>query len=55
MTVHDDIEDYAVIPTMTRGTSVEMIILYSLAQLHCKDVPIFETAKYSATGRQGFL
>ena len=38
--VHNEVEDYAVIPTMTRGSPAEKSILYSLAQLHCKGVPI---------------
>ena len=35
-----DIEDQAVIPTMTRGKSAERCIMYSIAQLHCRGVPV---------------
>ena len=35
-----EIEDYAIIPTMTRGKPAEKSILYSIAQLHCKGVPV---------------
>ena len=35
-----DIEDQAVISTMTRGKSAERTLLYSIAQLHCKGVPV---------------
>ena len=35
-----EIEDFAVIPTMKRGKSAGKSILYSVAQLHCKGVPV---------------
>ena len=38
--IHNDLEDYAVIPTMTRGSPAEKSILYSLAQLHCKGISV---------------
>ena len=38
--VHNDLESYAVIPTMTRGSPAEKSILYSLAQLHCKGISV---------------
>ena len=35
-----EVEDYAVITTMTRGKPAEKSILYSIAKLHCKGVPV---------------
>ncbi len=43
--IYNNVEDYAVIPTMTRGAPAEKSILYSIAQLHCKGIPIFLDSK----------